>query len=266
MARASQQKLTPDEIVAYLKRTGQLTLLVEGTDDKSVYRHIESKLDDLEIDCLDCGGRPSLLSIFNRKEEFSNAPVIFIADKDMWHFTGIPHEYSCGIIFTDGYSIENDLYIKDLFETLLESDDRKKFRELIAGLARWQAFHVTAFMATGFCQCDFHVNQIAPPPNVDLCSQHLSDISFSEPPSELVSQIQASYYISLRGKTLFEAILRYLNGGTRPSRYSKANLFELGAKVSNECIERLCSEIKSAALALTLCDPEGRTTSYAKST
>ena len=250
MARASHRSLTPEELVAYLKRTSQLTLLVEGTDDKSVYRYIESRLDDLEIDCLDCGGRPSLLSIFNRKEEFSNAPVIFIADKDMWYFTGIPQEYACGIIFTNGYSIENDLYIKDLFESLLDGDDQAMFRDLIAALARWQAFHVNTFTANGSCQCDFHVNQIAPPPDVALCSRHLSEISFNEPPTDLVNQIQSSYCISLRGKTLFEAILRFLNGGTRSSRYSKANLFELGAKVPNECVDRLCQEIRSVASSL----------------
>ena len=253
MLDKSRPRLTPDEIIAYLKRTSQLTVLVEGDDDKMVYRYIESKLEDLEIDCLDCGGRPALLSIFSRRSEFPDSPVIFIADKDMWFFTRVPERYSSGIIFTQGYSIENDLYLKDFFESLLEADDREKFSSLIASLARWQAFHVVAFNISGSCQCDYHVNQIAPPPNVSLCPKHLADIAFSEPPDELVRQIRDSYFISLRGKTLFEAILRYLNGRSRPSSYSKANLLELGAKLSNQCIDRLCSEIRSAASSYITC-------------
>lgn len=247
MLDKSRSRLTPDEIVAYLKRTSQLTVLVEGADDKMVYRYIESKLEDLDIDCLDCGGRPALLKIFRRRSEYPDSPVIFIADKDMWLFTNVPDEYSSGIIFTQGYSIENDLYLRELFEGLLETDDRRKFRDLIKALARWQAFHVVVFSTNGSCQCDYHVNQIAPPPNVNLCPEHLADISFSEPPDELVEQIQKSYYNSLRGKTLFEAILRYLNGKSRISSYSKANLLELGSKASNDCIDRLCQEIRCAA-------------------
>lgn len=253
MLDKTRPRLTTDEIVAYLKRTSQLTVLVEGADDKMVYRYIESRLEDLEIDCMDCGGRPSLLAIFGRRNEFPDSPVIFIADKDMWFFTSIPEEYSSGIIFTNGYSIENDLYLKDLFESLLDAGDRDKFDNLIDALAKWQAFHVVAFSINGSCQCDFHVNQVVPPLNVSLCPQHLANIAFSEPPDELVRQIRVSYFSSLRGKTLFEAILRYLNGRSRSSSYSKANLLELGAKVSNHCIDRLCSEIRSASSSFVSC-------------
>jgi hypothetical protein len=248
--KQSHQRLSPDEIVAYLKRTSQLTVLVEGSDDKLVYRYLESKLDDLGIDCLDCGGRPSLLSVFNRRAEFPGSPVIYIADKDMWHFTGVPSEYSNGIIFTQGYSIENDLYIKEFFESLLDSTEKKRFDGLIASLARWQAFQVVVFRANGSCQCDFHVNQIAPPPSVSLCPHHLASIAFSEPPDELTRQIVNSYATSLRGKTLFEAILRFLNGSSRPSSFSKANLFEIGAKIPNDCVERLCTETRNAASSI----------------
>lgn len=250
MPRQLRPQLTPDEIVAYLKRTSQPTALVEGCDDKVVYRHLESRLDDLDIDCLDCGGRPALLSVFDRRGEFADSPVIFIADKDMWHFTGIPSDYASGIIFTQGYSIENDLYCRDFFESLLDPDEKRDFDCLIGSLSRWQAFHVVAFTASGSCKCDYHLNQIAPPPGTSLCSRHLSSISFSEPPDELVSLIGKSYSLSLRGKTLFQAILRFLSSSSRASKYSKANLLELGAKIPNDCIDRICNEIRSAALSL----------------
>ena len=41
--------------------------------------------------------------------------VIFVADQDMWFFTGIPEKYRDTIIFTRGYSLENDLYLKQFY-------------------------------------------------------------------------------------------------------------------------------------------------------
>lgn len=135
--------LTVNEIIAYLKRTNLPTVLVEGTDDKSVYRYIENRLGELDADILICNGRDALLEIFTRRNEFSAAKVAFVADRDMWYFTGIPDEYQNGVIFSAGYSLENDLYVKEIFEGLLEKEEKRKFMDLIQELSRWFAFEVT---------------------------------------------------------------------------------------------------------------------------
>ena len=128
-------KLSEDEMVSYLKNTFLPTILVEGSDDLSVYnRHLESKINIEDVDILSCQGRLALLNIFKRKEEFKNAKVVFVADKDMWFFDGVPEEYKNQIVFTDGYSLENDIYVESRFKKLLEKDDIKKFENLIKEL------------------------------------------------------------------------------------------------------------------------------------
>ena len=102
-----------EEIISELsKPTALLKVLVEGKDDALVYRYIEGKLNDLisidnKADVIICGGRLELIEVFESREKFKNTKVVFLADKDMWFFVGVPKDYE-DIVFTDGYSIEND--------------------------------------------------------------------------------------------------------------------------------------------------------------
>lgn len=240
--RVNKIHLKVDEIIAYLKRTSLPTVLVEGTDDKSVYRYIEGRLGELDVDILICNGREALLNIFTRKSEFSNAKVAFVADKDMWYFTGIPIEYQEGIIFSTGYSLENDLYVKEIFESLLEQDEKRQYMELLRELSKWFAFEVTRYKKEGNALCDVHINRITN--GNTLCDRYLNDIGFIEPDQKLVQTIIRNYTHAIRGKNLFQAILRFLSSSKRPSKYSRANLLELGAKNDNVFIENLYQSIE----------------------
>lgn len=248
MTKSARRYLSVDEMVAYLKRTSQVTALVEGKDDQKVYRYIEERLDDLDLDVLICEGRDGLLAVHRRREEYASAPVIFIADRDMWYFTGVPAEYANSIIFTDGYSIENDLYVKSVFESLMSQEEQDRFAQLIAQIARWQAFHVETFTRSGACTCDAHLNQITT--GDTLCGVHLASIGFVEPNAALISQIIDSYPLAIRGKTLFQSLLRILSASQRPSKFSRENLIELGAKLSNPLMEALCQRTRDAVRAL----------------
>ncbi len=242
MSKVRKLQLSVDEIVSYLKRTTLPTVLVEGTDDKSVYRYIERKLEPLEVDILICGGREALLEIYSRKEEFPNSQVVFVADKDMWYFTGIPIEYRNEIIFSNGYSLENDLYVKDLFEGLLDKEEESEFRRLISELSRWFSFEVTRYKSEGYALCDIHINQIIE--GNSLSEEYLQKIGFIEPEPKLVNQIISSYQQSLRGKNLFQGILRFLSASKRKSKFSRYNLLELGAKTENSLLDRLYENIE----------------------
>jgi hypothetical protein len=228
-----------DEIINILKRTSVLTVLVEGKDDASVYRYLEDKINIDDVDLFICGGRLQLVRIFERRDEFRNAKVIFLADKDMWFFADIPTQYE-EIIFTDGYSIENDLYIESNFNKLLDKGEVQKFRDLIRELSIWFAFEVTRYKETGDSNCDVNIARICP--NDILCSNFKQTINFIDPPQELVDFINHEYTRALRGKNLFQALLRFLTG--RTSNYSQANLLELGTKVlDNPRIEILVNKI-----------------------
>ena len=237
--------LTVDEIIAYLKRTGLPTILVEGSDDKAVYRYIESKLGELEADILICNSRDALLKIYKRKDEFENSKVVFVADKDMWYFTGIPEEYQNNIIFSKGYSIENDIYIKEIFEGLLEEEEKQQYIKLIKELSRWFAFEVNRYKSEGFSLCDTHINKISDINSNELRDKYLKDIGFVEPDKELIDEIIGNYNHALRGKNLFQALLRFLSSSKRISKYSRQNLLEIGSKNRNENIGILYKNIEN---------------------
>ena len=209
--------LTESEIVSYLKRTSIPTVLVEGRDEASVYRWLESKIDIDDIDFLTTNGRETLLAVYNRRKEFIGAPVIFVADRDMWLFTGIPKGFLREIIYTSGYSLENDLYVRELFEGLLNREEKLDFDLLIRELSSWFAYEVSRFSSTGMSLCDFHINRICP--NAKLSSEFKESIGFIEPSRTDVNNILNRYTEALRGKTLFQALIRFLSASKRESKF-----------------------------------------------
>ena len=108
-------KMTECEIISLLERSSlPISILIEGKDDIIIYRRLEHYL-DTDVDVLGVGGRSILLSIFNKQtqgEILKNKNIIYIADKDIWFNIGIPEAYqNPKLIFTSGYSIENDIFI-----------------------------------------------------------------------------------------------------------------------------------------------------------
>ena len=233
-----------DEIVSMMKRPSPPTILVEGSDEISVYnRYLESKIkmhiDDVSI--FTCDGRAKLLNVFKRRAEFKNTKVVFVADKDMWFFTGIPEEYDNKVVFTDGYSLENDLYIESFFNRLLDENEAKDFDDLIKELSVWFAFEVNRYMEIDQAWCDVHVNQVCP--EKLLSDSFKESINFVEPPVYIVESVYREYIRALRGKNLFQALLRFLSHKNRESKYSRANLIEMGAKFPNPRLEELVKKI-----------------------
>ena len=99
---------TVDELVAMLGHAELPTVIVEGKDDMRIYRWVEGRVGSQNANVLPAGGRENLLSVYQRRNEFTHLPVAFVADRDLWLFSGIPEIYH-DIIWTLGYSIENDL-------------------------------------------------------------------------------------------------------------------------------------------------------------
>ncbi|TYQ29402.1 DUF4435 domain-containing protein [Pseudanabaena sp. UWO311] len=234
--------LNEEELILHLKKTTLPTILVEGDDDSLVYkRYLESRIAIEDVSIFPCGARPKLLKIFHRREEFEKSKVIFVADKDMWFFEGVPEEYEHKIVFTDGYSLENDLYIESFFNTLLDNDEAKKFDDLIKQLSIWFAFEVNRYQEIKEVLCDVHINQICP--DNTLSNSFKESINFSDPSEEIIEKIYCQYTRALRGKNLFQALLRFLSHKNRESKYSQKNLLEMGAKFSNPRIDLLVNTI-----------------------
>ena len=55
--------------------------------------------------------------------------------------------------------------------------------------------------------------------------------------------VYSEYTRALRGKNLFQALIRFLSHKNRESKYSRANLIEMGAKFPNPRLEELVEKI-----------------------
>ncbi len=245
----SAPSLSIDELVAAIKRSNLTTVLVEGRTDLEVYRWLEGYLSDQAIDVLQCGGRDRLLEVFSRSQEFPERRVVFVADQDMWLFSSIPEQYRKGILFTKGYSLENDVYSKSVIEKLFETEEASEFESTICELSKWFAFVVEKHLASDSSALNFpHVNEICP--SRTLCPMFASKIGYSDAKPETIGDIQTNYSVKLRGKTLFEAVLRFLSKTSRKSKYSNRNLLEMCVKLDSPPIIDLCRKIKAKAALL----------------
>ncbi|MFY0579669.1 hypothetical protein ACN28S_40335 [Cystobacter fuscus] len=236
---------TTEELVSLLKRTSLPTLLVEGTGDAQVYRHIEESLQTLGVNALSCGGRTTLLELFVRRSEFNHIKTVFLADKDMWLFSGVPASYP-DVVWTTGYSIENDIYSGSDIEKIMTTDEDGQFRQLLSFVCKWFAFCVDEYMLGRDANVAIHPNEISPFGTIGIDSSFASKYGFKDPDPLTYDLIIKNYTSHLRGKTLFQVLLRVLAASSRESKYSKANLMELCVKINpSSSVKDLLAKLSS---------------------
>lgn len=221
----SSRGLTANEIVAYLKNSTMPSIIVEGDEDKMVYRWI---LEDLGISSAFlqvCNGRSNLLEVFDRKNEFKHIPVLFIADKDTFVYTGVPEKYQ-EIVFTNGYSIENDLYYGRQIENLLSKKEDTSFRKALKNFIRYYGCMYERFSNGLEGEYSFrqHPNEILNE-NQDLNEGNVYH-GFQEPTDKTKQYISEKYDVLLRGHSLFDLLVRFLSYSKRKPKHSKHSLCE----------------------------------------
>ncbi|MCF8379087.1 MAG: DUF4435 domain-containing protein [Bacteroidales bacterium] len=239
--------LTAEEIISYLQKSDLINLLVEGPYDLLIYNWIEEKINKPNVRILPCGGRSTLLKVFENREQYKDKIVVFIADKDLWVFTGIPEEYK-SVVFTSGYSIENDLFccarntINNLF-TVTELED---FNKILSNLLPWYCSEILKYKSNKTYNLSLHLNQIIPEKSNEICEHFLANIEFLEPTQEIIDEVQSDNYLKLRGKFIFDAAVRQLSAKRKRSKYSRDNVFELCLKMNdNHHFERIINEIEA---------------------
>ena len=239
--------MTVDECVAALRRTDLPTVIVEGTDDMQIYQWAERRVGIQKANVLPVGGRETLLSVYKRRNEFVQLPVAFVADKDLWLFSGIPPGYP-DIIWTQGYSIENDLYAGADLENLLNADEVDEHRQVLDSIIEWFAFEVEEYLAGREPRVDTHCNEIVSLGQTEMDQGFRTRRGFRLPNQELHQQIKDAYQLQLRGKSLFQVLIRFLNAPSRGTRYSILTLHENAFKLTpaHELMNRLIGEIERA--------------------
>ena len=240
----SRLDLTVDEWVTTLRHSSLPTVIVEGVDDMRIYRWVQERVGNHIAFVQPVGGRNNLLSIYKRRNEFAHLPVAFVADQDLWLFSGIPPDYP-NIIWTEGYSIENDLYASASLESLLDADQAREHRQVLDSIIEWFSFEVEEHLAGREARVDMHCNRVVPPGKTRMDEGLRQSRRFRTPNEELHHQIKAAYQLQLRGKSLFEVLVRFLNTPDH-GRFDDVTLHEIAVKMadSHELMNRLIGEIE----------------------
>ena len=246
----NETRLTEDELVSVLSHSSLPTILVEGKDDMSVYRWIEDDL-ELDADILVCGCRNTLFNVYKRKDEFKNIKSIFVADSDKYVHSTIPKEYN-GILFTKGYSIENDLYQGRQIESLLSKGENKSFQIALANFIRYYGCQLEKLMNGEDVELSQNPHQILDTDNNYLLREDQVDGGYHEPAEEIVTKLAENYDLLLRGHSLISLLLLFLSAKKRGSnKYSAKSICECCYKLKRsqamkELLEKLRKELKAS--------------------
>lgn len=209
--------LSEEELISTLKHSSIPTILVEGKDDVKIYRWFEediNKSTSQQVDILPCGCRNKLLNIYEKLQ--STLPnVIFIADRDYYIYTRIPEKYS-DVVFTTGYSIENDLYHGKDIEKLFNEDDAAIFGQSMNSYLEYYAREVEKCIEGEEFQLKLSPQQILE--KFKLKDEYKPEKS---PQESTISNLRENYDLLLRGHSLFQLLNMVL---TRKGRLSKPNM------------------------------------------
>jgi hypothetical protein len=238
--------MTEDEIVSYIGKTNLPTILVEGKDDARIYRWLENQLGIFGGSILICAGREVLLSIFRKRATFPHAKLAWLADLDMWCYSSPPPDLA-DIVFTTGYSIENDLYAGSEIESLMEEAERSRHARLVVIACQWFAFEIQEFQAGRAATWATHDKEVIDTHAMGISRAFIAKRGYASPDVTIVDRLVADYKLSLRGKTLLQVIVMVLSDSNRNPKYGYGAIVEMCLKLysNNPHIQRIVSEVKA---------------------
>ena len=238
-------ELTIDEMIETLKRSSLTTVLVEGVDDVMIYRWLEDEIGVHKANFFPCGGRKNLLELYERRNEFSNLKAVFVADKDTFVYINPPEEYS-DVIWTNGYSIENDLYYGRGLEQLFTVPEKEIFTKSLNNFIEYYAFEIEKFHKSETFCFRIHPQHILCDVQHEIKQDFLKEISFVKAKEEIEIDLKERYDVLIRGKSLFALVTRILSHKKRRIKHSKDSLLEHCYKThKSEMFIRLLNEIEN---------------------
>lgn len=210
---------TADELIEIIKRSNLPTLVVEGAHDVRALRHIE-KTTGLIGSILQCGGRSAALNIHDKIEELSHVPIVFLLDRDLSVLRNPPRR-SHRIVWTWGYSLENDLIAGSEIEKILEENEILILNKILNSLAQWQAHAIFVAKNTqNGPNLDESLDAVVDVRTGNIRLHHacakVSDVSLGA----IYKKIQKNPKRYIRGKQLLGSYQIVLN---RPGRFGRMN-------------------------------------------
>ncbi len=187
--------------------------------------------------------RDDLLSIYSNRQL-----SIYVVDREMRVFRETPESY-LNVIWTKGYSLENDLYIDGGLENLIDPHEKWKHRQVLNATIKWFAFEVEKFFDNETLEMDVKLSDIVLPGQLELNKKFCEENNFREPPAERIQHIIDDYPRLLPGKYLFQILVRFLNTPGRSFNY-KASLqslsdIALAANSTQQPLDELARQIRA---------------------
>jgi hypothetical protein len=245
MTKANDTNLTPNEVVSTLRNSSLPTLIVEGRSDMVLYQAIEEMCFVNSIDIMPVGSRTILFEVHRRRAEFSKTPVAFLADSDMFAFGGIPPEHA-GIIFTSGYSIENDILAGGKAFRILSKKHVPLWSNVLGAMTQWFASIVHRYLNGEAVEYKQHPSQIVDFANASFKSAAKSTLlSHAELSTQARTVLDAPTFM-LRGHTLLDGFGHFLATVKQKPKCNKDVLLrmDLVSWESNNSIKRLIEEVQ----------------------
>ena len=169
-----------------------------------------------------------MLQIFKRRFELpATAQVAFIADQDIWVNTGVPSCYSTpSLLFTDGYSIENDVICDGNLEGLLVGTEAVQFKSELNDFVDWYALALTRHLDDPTKPISTHPRQVLDP----ACRSELLALKPGESyPTNTRTTLLADYNRLVRGKSLLGLLINITNSRPRQPKHTDRSLLEMVA-------------------------------------
>ena len=234
-----------DKLVIELKNTGLPTIIVEGKDNINIierlveHHRVREFLDAKEVKVVSIPKRARLLSVYDRRSEFVHIlPVAFVADLEMGVFSGIPERYA-DIIWTQGYSLKNDLYANAYLETLLEPHEVWRHQQVLNSTIKWFAFEVEEFLRGNPVKTDFKLSKIVRQGELELDKGFCQHRGFRQPSPELTQHIKNKHQSLLPGNFLFQVLARFLSMRGRDFNFniSERSLYNIALEMHDSQLQ-----------------------------
>lgn len=224
-----------EELVNTLSRSKLPTILVEGRDDMRIYNWVKEHFGNHRVSVMAVGCRSKLLTIYDRREMFTHLPVAFVADRDLDYLFEEPPDHYNGIVWTEGYSVENDLYAggESVLKRLLNQEEDLQHKRILETLIEWFAFEVEEFSYGRYAKINRKLKDIVPNGQTEMDENFRECRGFRPPNVSIHEKIKQAYQLRLRGKFLFQMLHRVLTGNSRDPSYNLFSLYEMAFKLPN---------------------------------
>jgi len=244
----SKVQLSVSEIVATIKASNSINIVIEGLDDAIAYRQFEATASDklgVTALILPTGGRSTLLAVYDSLQGTDALNrCYFICDMDFWLFTGIPQKYiNYRIITTDGYSIENDIFRDYPIDPILTADEATCFRLDLEIFTAWFAYAIDQKLAGADITLSTHVNEIIDRSTRTAAHGAPARSSTARTLHQKIAKEHSKY---LRGKSYLALFIRQLSAPKRRPKHSAHALFEHAAAARGILLRRIENLLLSA--------------------